>query len=306
MDLLDIIGWLWTNGLVVPMTNFLVLLTLLSFGSFGLAIIIFTVIMRAATWPLTRSQLKSTRAMQAVGPRVQELQKKHKDPKRRSEETMKLYREAGVNPVGCIWPMLVQFPIWIALFQSIRFTLGVTPETVLDLSQRLYPWSLLKTAVPLENRFLWMDMAQPDPTFIMALLVGASMWVQQRMMTPTSASSDPQQQQINQTMLWMMPVMFAFFTLSFPSGLALYWVATNIFSIVLQYFYVGPASFSWRRIFSMSPAPAAAPAGSTEAKAAGRANTADGEEEEAEEEEAVAAGQTTRKRRRRRRGRRRR
>lgn len=306
MDVLQLIGWVWTHGLVVPMTNFLVLIAQLSFGSFGLAIIIFTLLMRGATWPLTRSQMRSTRAMQVVQPKVQELQKKYKDPRRRSEETMKLYRESGVNPLGCIWPMLVQMPIWFALYQSIRFTLGDTPETVLNLSQQLYPIPFLRTAVPLENHFLWLDLGKPDPTMIMALLVGLSMWVQQRMMTPTNASSDPQQQQINQTMLWMMPIMFAFFTLSFPSGLALYWVATNVVSIVLQYFYVGRENFSWKKIFSLTPAPAALPAGRDGAQTAKVVSEPEEQDEEGEEPEAVAATEPDKKRRRRRRGRRRR
>src|SRR3972149_6303885 len=168
MDLFELVGWLWTNGLVIPMTNLLVLLSRASFGSYGVAIVIFTVIMRAVTWPLTRQQLRASKAMQVVQPRIQQIQKQHKDPRRRSEETMKVYREAGFSPMGCIWPMVVQFPIWIALFQSIRFTLGSTPENLLDLSQRLYPWPYLRTAVPLENHFLWMDMGQPDSTMIMA------------------------------------------------------------------------------------------------------------------------------------------
>ncbi len=300
MDLFQLISWLFTTGLIIPMTNFLVFLSRVSFGSFGIAIIIFTLIMRALTWPLTRQQLRASRAMQVVQPRIQELQKKYKDPKRRSEETMKIYKEAGMNPLGCIWPMLVQFPIWIALFQAIRFTLGTTPESLLSLSQRLYPWSYLKTAAPLEDQFLWMDMGQPDPTFIMAILVGASMWVQQRMMTPTNPSADPQQQQMNQTMLWMMPLMFAFFTLQFPSGLALYWVATNIVSVILQYFYIGPSNINWRRIFSLSPAsaPAAAPAAAP-AKQKSEAASENGEESAGEEE--VDVGERVRRRRRRRR-----
>jgi YidC/Oxa1 family membrane protein insertase len=293
VDLFELISWLWTHGLVIPMTNFLVLLSHLSFGSFGIAIILFTLIMRGITWPLTQQQLRSSRAMQAAQPHIQEIQKKYKDPKRRSEETMKVYREVGFSPLGCIWPMLVQFPIWIALYQSIRFTLSPTPESVLSLSQRLYPWSYLRTAVPLDEHFLWLDMARPDPTLIMAILVGASMWVQQRMTTPVTASADPQQQSMNQTMMWMMPLMFAFFTLQFPSGLALYWVATNVVGIVLQYFYQGPSQFDWRRIFSLGPMTAPT------APARPREEGADREgSEEAEVEVEAVAGKRRRRRRR--------
>lgn len=309
MDLFEIVGWFWTNGLVIPMTNLLVLLARVSFGSFGLAIILFTILMRGATWPLTQRQLKASRSMQKIQPRIQELQKKYKDPKRRSEETMKLYREAGFNPLGCIWPMLIQFPIWIALYQAIRFTLGATPENLLSLSQRLYPWDFLRTSVPLENHFLWMDMGKPDTTFIMAILVGGSAWVQQRMTTPTSASADPQQQSVNQTMLFMMPLMFAFFTLRFPSGLALYWVATNLIGIALQYAYMGPGDFDWRRLVTLNPAPAPA----ANEKNGGQPQTAEIAAEQGDEDgdsegadEAGQAAAPVRRRRRRRRGRRRR
>jgi YidC/Oxa1 family membrane protein insertase len=301
VDLFQIIGWFWNNGLVIPMTNFLVLLTRLSFGNFGVAIILFTLIMRVITWPITRQQFRASRAMQVAQPRIQELQKKYKDPKRRSEETMKIYREVGFSPLGCIWPMLIQMPIWFALYRAIRFTLSGTPEVVLGLSQKLYPWGYLHTAVPLNEHFLWLSMGKPDPTLIMAILVGASMWIQQRMTTPVTASADPQQQQMNQTMMWMMPLMFAFFTLRFPSGLALYWVATNVIGIVIQYFYQGPSTFSWRRIFSMSPTTAPAPAMHS-AKKDEPAQDAD-EDVEATTEEVAAGAQ---RRRRRRRGRRRR
>lgn len=300
MDLLELLSWLWNNGLVIPMTNLLILLATLSFGNFGVAIIIFTVIMRGITWPLTQQQLRASRAMQTAQPRIQEIQKQYKDPRRRSEETMKLYREAGFSPLGCIWPMLVQMPIWFALFQSIRFTLGSTPENMLDLSQRLYPIAFLRTAVPLENAFLWMDMGQPDTTFIMAILVGASTWVQQRMTTPSNPSADPQQQSMNSTMLWMMPLMFAFFTLQFPSGLALYWVATNVIGVALQYVYQGPSNFDWRRIVSLGPVPAAAP------QAQQKKPLASQESEHEGEQGAEATAPTGQRRRRRRRGRRRR
>jgi YidC/Oxa1 family membrane protein insertase len=300
MDLLDIIGWVWTHGLVIPMTNFMILLARLSFGNFGLAVIIFTLLTRAVTWPLTRQQLQASKQMQSIQPKVAALQKQYKDPRRRSEETMKLYKEAGVSPLGCIWPMLVQFPIWIALYQSIQFTLGATPENLIDLSQRLYPWSFLRTAVPLDKQFLWLDLGKPDSTLLMAVLVGASAWIQQKMMTPVSASTDPQQQQMNQTMLIMMPLIFAMFTLQFPSGLALYWLATNVVSIVLQYFYMG-RQFDVKQLFTIAPAPAPAvkkPAPEPAAKEAAA-------EAKSDEAEPVGA-ETERRRRRRRRGRRRR
>jgi YidC/Oxa1 family membrane protein insertase len=297
VDLFQLVNWVWTHGLVVPMTNFLVLVSRLSFGNYGLAIIIFTLLTRGATWPLTRKQLHASKQMQAIQPKIQALQKQHKDPRRRSEETMKIYREAGVSPLGCVWPMLVQFPIWIGLYQSIRFALGATPENLVALSQRLYPWAFLRTAVPLEKHFLWLDLGKPDSTLMMAVLVGSSAWIQQKMATPTTASGDPQQQQMNQTMLIMMPLIFAMFTLQFPSGLALYWLSTNVVSIVLQYFYMG-RNFEWKRLFTLGPA--AAPA----VKRAEPPPVTSGADEEGQAERVAADPE--KRRRRRRRGRRRR
>jgi len=282
--------------LVNPMTNILIVLARGFAGSFGIAIIIFTLVMRGVTFPLTLRQIRASRAMSVIQPRLQEIQKKHKDPRRRSEETMKLYKEAGVNPAGCILPMIIQFPIWIALYRTIRLVLGSTPESFIGLSQRLYPWAYVRQAVPLENRFLWMNLAQPDTTFLLAIIVGASTWVQQKMTAPRNIA-DERQQSMNNTMLWMMPLMFAWFTLTVPSGLGLYWGATNLVGIALQYFYMRPAGQTWREIFLPVPAPARRAAPAPQAK------------DETEEEESVAAtapaASQSRSKRRRSRGRRR-
>jgi YidC/Oxa1 family membrane protein insertase len=209
------------------------------FNSFGLTIIVLTLVIRAAMYPLTRRQLRATKALQSVQAQVAELQKKYaKDRQKLVEEQRKLYKQSGMNPLGCMGPMLIQFPVWIALYQSIIKVLAVVPEDFLSLSKHLYTsWPLVFSLVPLEHRFLWLDLATPDPTYILPILVGGSMWVQQKM-TP-SPSADPRQQQQSQMMLWIMPLMFAFLTLSFPSGLALYWVTSNIISIVMQYFVTG-------------------------------------------------------------------
>ena len=282
--------------LVDPMTNILIVLARVFAGSFGIAIIVFTLAMRGLTFPLTLRQIRASRAMSVIQPRLQEIQKKYKDPRRRSEETMKLYKEAGVNPAGCILPMLIQFPIWIALYRTIRLVLGSTPESFIDLSQRLYPWAYVREAVPLQNHFLWLNLAQPDTTFLLAIIVGASTWVQQKMTTPRNVG-DERQQSMSNTMLWMMPLMFAWFTLTVPSGLAVYWGATNLVGIALQYFYMRPAGQTWREVFLPAPAPAR------------RAAPAPQPQEESEDEEPVTATASTaaegRSKRRRSRGRRR-
>ena len=208
-------------------------------NNFGLAVITLTIIVRTLTLPLTVKQLRATKAMQDLQPQLAELQKKHgKDRAKIAQEQMRLYKESGVSPAGCMVPMLVQLPVWIALFQSIIRLLAVVPEQFLSLSRYLYSsWSSVFYLVPLRSRFLWLDLAIPDKFLLLPILVGGTMWLQQKMVTPTTA--DPRMQAQSRMMLWMMPLMFAFLTMQFPSGLALYWVVSNVISIVVQYYMTG-------------------------------------------------------------------
>lgn len=220
------------------MLNSLIVLYSVFFSNVGVTVIVLTVVVRVLLLPLTLKQLRSSRAMQLLQPKIQELQKKYaKDQQKLQQETMRLYKEDGINPMGCLWPMLIQLPIWIALYQSIIRALAATPEDLLELSHHLYSWAVVHQMVPLNEHFLWLNLAFPDPYLALPLLVGGTMWVQQKMVANPSA--DPKQQSMSNMMLWMMPMMFAFFTLQFPSGLAIYWVASNIISIVIQYFITG-------------------------------------------------------------------
>jgi len=221
-----------------PVLNGLIALSSILSHEFGLAIIALTIIVRLALWPLMRRQLESTKAMQGMQPKIQELQKKYgKNQQKLQQEMMKLYKEAGINPVGCLWPMLIQFPIWIALYQAIMKALATTPENLLDLAQHLYSWEVVSQAIPLNSQFLWLDLGQPDHTLILAIIVGGTMWVQQKM--TTAPTVDPRQQSTNSMMLLMMPFMFGLFTLMFPSGLPLFWAASNVIGILSQYFFTG-------------------------------------------------------------------
>jgi YidC/Oxa1 family membrane protein insertase len=183
--------------------------------------------------------------MQAIAPQVEEIKKKYSDPRRRSEETMKLYKESGVNPLGCLGPQLIQFPIFIALYQVIRITLATTPESLVNLSHRLYDIDVIQNAAPLSTQFLWIDLQQNGGPFLTAV-VFASMWLQQRISTGRNAATqNDQQRQMNQMMQWMLPAMFAWFVLAVPSGLGLYWGASTIIGIILQWKFVGPGDFTW-------------------------------------------------------------
>jgi membrane protein insertase, YidC/Oxa1 family, C-terminal domain len=146
---------LWSLIILNPVLNVLIALSDILSGSFGLAIIALTIIVRLVLLPLTLKQLNSTKALQGMQPKMQELQKKYgKNQQKLQQEMMKMYKEAGVNPAGCLWPMVVQFPVWIALYQSIMKALATTPENLLDLSYHLYSWQVVSQAFPLSSHFL--------------------------------------------------------------------------------------------------------------------------------------------------------
>jgi YidC/Oxa1 family membrane protein insertase len=227
----------WELIIQQPVINVLIVMSHFLGGSFGAAIIALTVIVNLAMLPLTQSQIRSSKAMQDLQPKLAELQKKFgKDRQKLAQEQMKLYKESGVKPAGCAITMLIQMPVWIALYQAIMLALAVAPEGLLNLSRYLYPWDVVFTVLPLNRGFLTMDLAQTN--IILAILVAATMWIQQKMST-TTVSSDPRQAQQSQLMIWMMPMMFGLLALSFPSGLSLYWVTSSVVRIVLQYRVTG-------------------------------------------------------------------
>ncbi len=249
---MEIIGDIWNLVILQPITNVLIALSHYLGNSFGLSIIVLTLFINAAMYPLTRKQMKATKAMQDIQPKLSALQKKHaKDAPMLAQEQMKLYRESGVSPAGCLLPTLLQTPIWIALYQGIQGVMAVTPESFLNLSGNLYSWPVIFAAMPLNTHFLWLNLGSSD--YLLAILVGLSMWLQQKMTTQTS--TDPKQAQQAQLMQVMMPIMFGFFSVSVPSGLALYWVVNAVVRIVMQYFFSGWGGLSDlpRQAFALIP-----------------------------------------------------
>jgi YidC/Oxa1 family membrane protein insertase len=246
-----LIGDFFDFFLITPLTNLFVLLTALS-GNAGIAVILITLIIRLVTLPLTLKQMHSTRAMMALAPRQAELQKKFKDPRRRQQEMMKLYREAGINPLGCFSSMLIQMPILIALYRVFIISVGEAPESLIALSGRLYDWEYLRSSLPLPADFLWLHLGQPDP-FVLPVLVAASTFTLQKMSTlPTT---DERQRAQAQMMNFMMPLLFGWITLTLPSGLGLYYALSNIIGMVLQYWYVGGGPFNWKALVGLSQDP---------------------------------------------------
>lgn len=254
--------------IVNPFTTLLVFLYSI-FNDMVLAIAVFTVLIRLLTYPLTAQQMKSSSAMQKMQPEIKKLQEKYKnDREKLSQEQMKLYREAGINPLGGCLPLLIQFPIFIALYQAIIHALASTPTQLLDLSGRLLIPGMDQT-IPLNNIWLGMNLTQP-PNFslgglplvvggLLVFLVFITTWVQFKVtMPPPQPTEDGKPNQaaaVSQSMGTIMPVMYAFFALSFSIGLSIYFIVSNLAGI-LQYALMGKAN--WKNLFTRQPAPAPA------------------------------------------------
>jgi YidC/Oxa1 family membrane protein insertase len=222
---------MWNLLIIDPMVNALLWLYNVLGNNYILSIILLTILIRLLTFPLTWQQQRSAKSMQDLQPELQKLQKKYAEDKEKlSQKTMELYREAGVSPLGGCLPTVIQLPILIGLYQAITQTLGASPTQLLSLSQHIYRESAFAALIPLNSQFLWMDLGRPDPYFVLTVLVVVSTWLQQKLLTTPSA--DPQQQAMTRQMQLMMPLMIGWFSITVPSGLSIYWVASNIIGFV--------------------------------------------------------------------------
>lgn len=192
-------------------------------GNAGIAIIIFTIIVKTLLLPLTVKSTRSSKAMQELSPKIKEIQKKYgKDRARASQETMALYQQYGVNPMAGCLPMLIQIPIFWGLYRAIY---NLSRDNVGE-------WA---------HGFLWIsDLAHADPYKILPILAGIFQLVQTRMMRPANMpkTDDPQQQVMN-VMMNFMPLMVVLFGWNFAAGPVIYWVTQSLFSVVQQWFITG-------------------------------------------------------------------
>ncbi len=228
---------MWDTLIVNPMINALLLFYDWLGQNFILAIAALTVLIRLVTLPLNIKQQKSMIQTQEIQPQVQAIQKKYRDnPQKMQEE----WRKIGYNPsdslTGCL-PTLLQFPILIGLYQSITIILGTTPQALFELAPRVYSAINVTELIPVTNKFAWLNLSQPDPFFVLPIIVFASMFIQQKLLTPTPpANQDPKASNpaagMTQSMQYTMPLMFGFFSLSFPAGVSIYFILANIIGIV--------------------------------------------------------------------------
>ena len=185
-------------------------------GNYGVAIILLTVITKVLFFPLTLKSMQSMKAMQKLQPQINALRSKYKsDPQRMQKETMQLYKAHKVNPLGGCLPMVVQVPIFYALYVALSVSVEIQNAPFICVG-RIFGVDL------------WIcDLAAADPTYVLPLLMGASMFVQQKM---TPVMGDPRQAK----MMLFMPVIFTFMFLNLPSGLVLYWTVSNVLQIAQQ------------------------------------------------------------------------
>ncbi len=223
--------------------------------NFGLAIILFTILIRVITWPLNASQMKGAQGMQELqsDKEWQEIQKKYaKDKEKLSQEQMRLYKERGINPFGSCLPTLIQFPVIIALYQSISRAMATTPLGLLQLGRSLFPFLDVQSIIPLNSKFLWMDLGRPESVMVfgfgiptLAIIVGLTTYVQSKLTMPASTNPNDQTAAMSSSMAITMPLMLFWFSLTFASGLAVYFITSNLLGIA-QYAMMGKAN--WRNL----------------------------------------------------------
>jgi YidC/Oxa1 family membrane protein insertase len=194
--------------------------------NYGVVLIIFSILIKLVVYPLTKKSYVATARMQQLQPQIAALQAKHKNDRQKvSAETMKLYKEQHVNPAGGCLPMLLQMPIFFALFNLLR--------TTIELRQAGFVFWL-------------QDLSQPDPYYVLPLLMGATMFIQQKM-----TMKDPKQK----AMVYLMPAFLTFMFLKFASGLVLYWTMFNILSALQQWLIERKKQDNTAEVLAVSSSP---------------------------------------------------
>ncbi len=249
-----------------------VLSTFLSPGSgpaWGLSIVLLTVVVRLLLFPLFVKQIKSQRRMQELAPRVKEMQTRHKgDRETLNTELMKLYKDNNTNPISGCLPLILQLPVFFALFSVIReFKPGAQAKYGLTADQLVEGGKAKVFGAPISAAFNSSAdlLAKLDGNATIVKIVAATMivlmgattfWTQKQMMARGGAVTDPQQQQIQKFMLYVLPFSFAIFGFTFPIGVLLYWLTTNIWSMGQQRWVIA----------RMPPLPPAGKAGAVASK----------------------------------------
>ncbi len=267
---------IWQVVILQPFIN--VLLFIYSVvGNFGVAIILFTIVIRLLTHPLMVKQIKSAGAMQELqsNPKWKEIQVKYKNDKEKlAQEQMKLQKELGVNPFASCLPLLIQFPIIIGLYQSLQQSIATSPLQLLALTRHIYPGFLnVANLMPIKSQFLWMDLGQPERLIIpglsfgipvMAIIVLVTTWMQSRLMQPPADPNNSQANMLGGMMNIYMPLLMGYLGLTLASGISLYFIISNLFGVG-QYALLGKVN--WKNLNPFyKPAPVAVGKGASKSQ----------------------------------------
>lgn len=281
------IGYLFNVIFAFPIYNVLMLFDQI-FGDFGLSIVILTLVIRLALFPLTLKQLRSTKATQAIQPLMADLKKQYpNDPRAQQAAMMALYKEYNINPVAGCLPLLIQMPFLYGLYGAMDVILRPNhPLGLPDVNGPLYPFIHHFAVLP-DFYLRWfafinpnwvLSLAQPDATHILPILAGLATFIQLRMSqarTKTAGQKDMMTQQM-QMMSFIMPFITIFIAWGFPAGLALYWTTSSVFSMVQQYFVTG-----WGSLFSAPALSFAGLGGGSQATDNGKISLDNGRKEKA-------------------------
>jgi len=246
---------MWETIIVNPFTNVLLLIYKMIGGNFGIAIILFTILIRLITHPLMASQIKSTTKMTAFqqSKQWQDIQKKYKgDKEKLAQEQMNLYKELGISPFASCLPSIIQIPLIFGLYQSIMRSLAPTPGQLLILTRVVYPFFNISNLVPLNSKFLWMNLGQPERVYMfgvgipfLAIIVALTTYVQSKVTMPASTNPNDQGAMMNKMMALYMPLLLGYFALTFASGLSVYFITGNVIGVA-QYALLGKVN--WRAL----------------------------------------------------------
>lgn len=254
---------MWETIIVAPFTNALLFIYKVIGGNFGIAIILFTILIRLLTHPLMVSQIKGSTKMQEMqnSKEWQEIQKKYKDDKEKlAQEQMKYYKEIGYNPLSSCLPSIIQIPLIFGLYQSIIRALAASPLQLLTLTRSVYPFFDIGNLVPLNSKFLWMNLGQPERIYILgyaipllAIIVAITTYIQSKVTMPPSTNPKDQGAMMGKMMTLYMPLLLGYFALTFASGLSVYFIVGNLIGIA-QYALLGKVN--WRALIpGQKPAP---------------------------------------------------
>ncbi len=201
-------------------------------NNLGLAIIVLTIILKALLFPITLSSLRAAEKLKKIQPEIDELKKKHKDPKKLQQAQIELFKKHKVNPIASFVPQIIQIIVFIMLYRLLSGFLGageVNGEVI-------------------NTQLLWMDLTKPDHLYILPILTALSQFtlsylMQKKPKTLKKKQTDKKENQsmmagMSKTMIYVMPLITGFFALKFPSGLVLYWITSNLFSLGQQVYLI--------------------------------------------------------------------